>query len=81
LRKRFFILPVVDVLARNNNPTGTIKAGVCARGHAGPRAAVEVGVPRRPGQGVGPADRTYLAGLIADITRAEQQTAAELAAR
>jgi dihydrodipicolinate synthase/N-acetylneuraminate lyase len=37
------ILPVVNVLARKYNPTGTIKAGVCARG-------INVGVPRRPGQ-------------------------------
>ncbi len=68
------ILPVVDVLARNNNPTGTIKAGVCARG-------VEVGVPRRPGQGVGPADREYLERLVADIACAETEVAAELTAR
>jgi dihydrodipicolinate synthase/N-acetylneuraminate lyase len=58
------ILPVVDVMVRNNNPTGTIKAGVCARG-------VEVGVPRRPGSAVGPSDRAHLERLMSDITRAE----------
>lgn len=68
------ILPVVDVLACNYNPTGTIKAGVCARG-------VDVGVPRRPGRGVSPADREHLERLIAAIARAEAETAAELAAR
>lgn len=66
------ILPVVDVLARNYNPTGTIKAGVCARG-------VNVGGPRRPGRSVGPADRKLLEKLVADIARAEAGTAAELA--
>jgi 4-hydroxy-tetrahydrodipicolinate synthase len=65
------ILPVVDVLARNYNPTGTIKAGVCARG-------VDVGAPRRPGRSVGPSDREHLEGLIAEIARAEIETAAEL---
>jgi 4-hydroxy-tetrahydrodipicolinate synthase len=68
------ILPVVDVLARNYNPTGTIKAGVRARG-------IDVGVPRRPGRSVRPADREHLERLIADIARAEVETAAELAAR
>jgi 4-hydroxy-tetrahydrodipicolinate synthase len=62
------ILPLVDLLARNNNPTGTIKAGVCARG-------VEVGAPRRPGHPVGRADREALERLVADITRAEEQMA------
>ncbi len=67
------ILPVVDVLARNYNPTGTIKAGVCARG-------VDVGVPRRPGRGVGPPDREHLERLVADIARAEAETAARFSA-
>jgi 4-hydroxy-tetrahydrodipicolinate synthase len=66
------ILPVVDVLARNYNPTGTIKAGVCARG-------VEVGAPRRPGHPVSAADQELLARLVADIAQAEAETAAELA--
>ncbi|MFN2168986.1 MAG: hypothetical protein ACK2U9_22360, partial [Anaerolineae bacterium] len=67
------ILPVVDVLLRNYNPTGTIKAGVRARG-------VDVGVPRRPGSDVGPEDRAHLDELVAEIARAEAATAAELAA-
>jgi dihydrodipicolinate synthase/N-acetylneuraminate lyase len=65
------ILPVVDVMVRNNNPTGTIKAGVCARG-------VEVGVPRRPGSMVGQTDRTHLESLMSDIAQAEVQIDAEL---
>jgi len=65
------ILPLVDLLARNNNPTGTIKAGVCARG-------VDVGAPRRPGHSVGCADREAVERLVADITRAEEQVAQEL---
>lgn len=65
------ILPVVDVLARNYNPTGTIKAGVCARG-------VEVGAPRQPGQSVSAGDRQHLEVLVAGIARAEEQTASEL---
>lgn len=68
------VLPVVDVLVQNCNPTGTIKAGVCARG-------VEVGVPRRPGRGVGPADRDHLSKLMAGITQAEAWIAAEMARR
>jgi 4-hydroxy-tetrahydrodipicolinate synthase len=66
------ILPLVDVMARNNNPTGTIKAGVCARG-------VEVGVPRRPGSGVGQADRTHLESLMSEIAQVEVEIDAELA--
>ena len=66
------VLPVVDVLAGNFNPTGTIKAGVCARG-------VDVGAPRRPGHAVSPADQELLARLVAAIARAEAETAAELA--
>ena len=66
------ILPVVDVINRNNNPTGTIKAGVCARW-------VDVGVPRRPGSGIGAQDREHLERLIGEIARAEEETAAELA--
>ena len=68
------ILPVVDVLARNYNPTGTIKAGVCARG-------VDVGAPRRPGRAAGPADREHLERVVTDIARAEVEITAELAAR
>ena len=44
-RRLYFerILPVVDMLDRTSNPTGTIKAGVRLRG-------IDVGVPRPPGQ-------------------------------
>jgi 4-hydroxy-tetrahydrodipicolinate synthase len=58
------ILPAVDVLARNLNPTGTIKAAVCARG-------VDVGAPRRPGHTVSEEDRQLLARLVADIEQEE----------
>ncbi len=64
------ILPLVDVLARNHNPTGTIKAAVRARG-------VEVGVPRRPGQDIGPADWRHICALMAEIAHAEEKTATE----
>ena len=43
---------------QNSNPTGTIKAGLRARG-------VDVGVPRRPGSGVSPADAATLATFAA----------------
>jgi 4-hydroxy-tetrahydrodipicolinate synthase len=68
------ILPLVDVMARNYNPTGTIKAGVCARG-------VAVGAPRRPGHTVGPDDRKHLERLVAGIAQAEKEVAKELEAR
>jgi dihydrodipicolinate synthase/N-acetylneuraminate lyase len=68
------VLPIVDVLAHNHNPTGTIKAGVRARG-------VDVGVPRRPGSGLGPAEQKRMDELIARIARAEVKTAEELGAR
>ena len=42
------VLPLVDLMFDTRNPTGTIKAGLRARG-------VDVGVPRRPGSDV-PAD-------------------------
>jgi 4-hydroxy-tetrahydrodipicolinate synthase len=66
------ILPLVDLMARNCNPTGTIKAGVRARG-------VEVGVPFRPGRDVSAADRAYVEKLMAEITRAEAGTQLGLA--
>ena len=66
------ILPIVDVMARNNNPTGTIKAGVRARG-------VDVGVPRRPGSDIDEADRRCLAALALEISEAETATDEELA--
>jgi 4-hydroxy-tetrahydrodipicolinate synthase len=65
------ILPLVDVLTANHNPTGTIKAAVRARG-------LDVGVPRRPGQDVGPADQGRLRQLMAGIAHAEAQTAVAL---
>jgi 4-hydroxy-tetrahydrodipicolinate synthase len=65
------ILPLVDVLAANSNPTGTIKAAVRARG-------VEVGAPRRPGSDVGPGDWQRIQRLMGEVARAEEQTAAEL---
>ena len=68
------ILPLVDMMIRNNNPTGTIKAGLCAR-------RVDVGVPRRPGSYVGLADQKHLERLMLDITQAEVAVAAELATR
>lgn len=68
------ILPLVDVMVRNNNPIGTIKGGVNARG-------VDVGVPRRPGGSVGKADQIHLKRLMSDITQAEITVAAEMASR
>jgi dihydrodipicolinate synthase/N-acetylneuraminate lyase len=67
------VLPIVDMLRRNNNPTGTIKAAVGARG-------VEVGVPRRPGSPVSQLDQATLDQLMADINRAEAGMAAKLQA-
>lgn len=65
------ILPVVDVLAANNNPTGTIKAAVRARG-------VDVGLPRRPGSDVAEGDWQHLQRLMAGIAAAEARSDAEL---
>jgi 4-hydroxy-tetrahydrodipicolinate synthase len=61
------ILPLVDVLARNLNPTGTIKYGVCARG-------VDVGAPRRPGHTVGDDDAALLRDLVRDIELEEARS-------
>jgi len=66
------ILPFVDIMGRNNNPTGTIKAGVRARG-------VDVGAPRRPGSQVSPADYRTIETLAAAAAEAEQAVAALLA--
>jgi 4-hydroxy-tetrahydrodipicolinate synthase len=68
------LLPLVDTLSRNFNPTGTIKAAVCARG-------VNVGVPRRPGSSVGLEDRERIERLVAEIGRAEESVAKELSLR
>lgn len=59
------ILPLVDILFRNNNPTGTIKAGLRARG-------VDVGVPRRPGSDVSQEDARALSVLVKAIAEEEQ---------
>jgi 4-hydroxy-tetrahydrodipicolinate synthase len=65
------ILPLVDMMTRNNNPTGTIKAGVCLQG-------IEVGRPRRPGRGVSPAESAKLERLLSDIKQAEVEAEKEL---
>lgn len=67
------ILPLVDVLASNHNPTGTIKAAVRARG-------VDVGVPRRPGSDLGSAGLEHVRKLMGQVAQAEEQTATELMA-
>jgi 4-hydroxy-tetrahydrodipicolinate synthase len=58
------ILPLVDLMFQNSNPTGTIKAGLRARG-------VDVGVPRRPGSGVSPADAATLQRFATLVTADE----------
>ncbi|MEZ4315200.1 MAG: dihydrodipicolinate synthase family protein [Polyangiaceae bacterium] len=68
------VLPVVDVLARNLNPTGTIKFGVTARG-------VDVGVPRRPGHTVGEDDARVLSTLVRDIALEEARSEGILRAK
>jgi len=65
------ILPIVDVMAKNLNPTGTIKAGICARG-------VEVGRPRRPGHHVGSDEDAKIHILMDKIVQAEADTAEKL---
>jgi 4-hydroxy-tetrahydrodipicolinate synthase len=59
------ILPLVDTLDRNNNPTGTIKAGLRARG-------VDAGAPRRPGNDVSTADAAWISSLVKDIAEEER---------
>ncbi len=59
------ILPLVDTLEKNNNPTGTIKAGLRARG-------IDVGVPRRPGSDVSKADAAWVSSLVKDIVKEER---------
>jgi 4-hydroxy-tetrahydrodipicolinate synthase len=59
------VLPLVDLMFETRNPTGTIKAGLRARG-------VEVGIPRRPGSDV-PAEATaWLAAFADRMTAAER---------
>lgn len=47
------LLPLVDLMVRTSNPTGTIKAAMRARG-------IDAGVPRRPGRDVPADDRAAL---------------------
>ena len=68
------ILPFVDVMSRNFNPTGTIKAGVSARG-------VDVGAPRRPGNPVNGQDQKVLEKMVEEVVALEQQVEKELAPR
>lgn len=58
------ILPLVDIMTRNLNPTGTIKAALLARG-------INVGIPREPGGDVAGEDHLELARLMEGITAAE----------
>jgi dihydrodipicolinate synthase/N-acetylneuraminate lyase len=51
------ILPIVELLDRTSNPTGTIKAGVRLRG-------IDVGVPRAPGQDLLPSELEELRSLL-----------------
>ncbi len=68
------ILPFVEVMARNFNPTGTIKAAVTARGF-------DVGLPRKPGSGVSAADKAHLDRLAAEVKKAEDEIEKALAGR
>ena len=68
------ILPLVDLMIRNNNPTGAIKAGLCAQG-------INAGIPRRPGSGIAPGEKDHLKRLISDIKRWEDEPDDELAIR
>jgi 4-hydroxy-tetrahydrodipicolinate synthase len=58
------LLPIVDAIATSNNPTGTIKAGLRARG-------VNVGIPRRPGTDIAAADMNKIRDLVERIGAAE----------
>lgn len=60
------LLPLVDLMFRNSNPTGTIKAGLRARG-------VSVGVPRQPGSDVSTADAAALAAFAARVDAFERR--------
>jgi 4-hydroxy-tetrahydrodipicolinate synthase len=51
------ILPLVEILERTSNPTGTIKAGVRLRG-------IDVGVPRSPGQDLLPHELDELRDFV-----------------
>jgi len=54
------VLPLVDLMFNTCNPTGTIKAGLAARG-------VDAGIPRRPGSAVSAADAARLAAFAAGL--------------
>ncbi len=68
------ILPTVDVIRASLNPTGTVKAGVSARG-------VGVGVPRRPGQALLAEHRATLESHLGLIDELEQRTVDDFLAR
>lgn len=57
------VLPLVDLMFRASNPTGTIKAGLRARG-------VDAGVPRRPGGDVSREEAVQLAAFAASLDAA-----------
>jgi len=59
------VLPLVDLMFRTENPTGTIKAGLRARG-------VEVGVPRRPGGDVPAEAAAWLRTFASRVAAAER---------
>lgn len=61
------LLPLVDLLSRNNKPTATIKAGLGLRG-------VSVGLPRRPGGPIDRSDLESLERLVTDIIQEEAST-------
>jgi 4-hydroxy-tetrahydrodipicolinate synthase len=54
------ILPLVDMLERTSNPTGTIKAGLRLRG-------IDVGIPRPPGQDLLPEELRELSQVLRGI--------------
>ncbi len=60
------LLPIVDAMEKSNNPTGTIKAGLRARG-------VNVGIPRRPGTDLNADEMNSLKTLVDKIIDAEKQ--------
>ena len=61
------ILPIVDAMSQNFNPTGTIKAGLCARD-------IEVGNPRKPGNPPSSAEQEAIGKMMDRIIQAEIET-------
>jgi len=57
------ILPLVDLMFATRNPTGTIKAGLRARG-------VDVGIPRRPGSDIPAESAGWLATFAGRVAAA-----------